>query len=91
MYVLSAFYGNLSALFFFQKKIQLLKWHLELFPLIYKLASTAKTVVLAQHKDFSHCTKKISETFFFFFFNQLLNDCKLPAKTILILAIFRML
>lgn len=60
MYVLSAFYGIfLSFLFFFsQKKLLLLKWHLELFTLIYELGSTGKTVVLVQYKDFLHRSLK---------------------------------
>jgi len=45
--VRSAFYGNLSALSFSEKKNQQLKWCLELFLLDCKLVSTGKMMVLA--------------------------------------------
>lgn len=53
--------------------------------------SKVKCIPFLRRKILELKISKFSETFFFFFFNQLLNDCKLPAKTILILAIFRML
>jgi len=53
-------------LYFCSEKIQLLKWHLELFPLIYEFGGTDRTVVLVQYKDFLHCILKKLLIYFFF-------------------------
>lgn len=48
MYVLSVLYGDLSALFFSKKRV-------ELGIIAFALGSTDKTVVLVHSKDFLHC------------------------------------